>query len=153
MTDPPKSKSESSTTAQLKKFAKDITTFAYNATEEQRQTILRLLNQGQILELLEAWRGTDRRRVPRRPCTMTVQFGIEKEVLTEIIRDASTEGVFIESFAPLRVGQEITMTIWLVNEERSVEITGEVIWAGSKGVGVRFTTPPSEELRGVIESL
>jgi len=153
MTDSPKYEPESSTTDQLKKFAKDITTFAYNATEEQRETILRLLNEGQILELLEAWRKTDRRRAARKPCSMTVQFGIEEEILTEMIRDASTEGVFIESFAPLRIGQEIKMTIWPDNEEESVEITGEIIWAGSKGVGVKFTKPPSEELGRVIESL
>ena len=153
MTDPPKYQPQSKATAQLNKWAKVISLFAYNATEEQKEALLRLLNDGHISELMESWQYKDCRSTPRKPCLLTVQFGIEEQMVTEIVRNASADGVFIESFAPLRVGQEITMTIWPTDREESVEITGEVVWAGSKGVGVRFTTPASEEFGRVVESL
>ena len=153
MTDPPEYQPQSKATAQLNKWAKDISLFAYNATEEQKEALLRLLNDGQISELLEAWQHKDSRGSPRKPCLLTVQFGIEEQMVTEIIRNASADGVFIESFAPLRVGQEITMTIWTTDREETVEITGEVVWAGSKGVGVRFTTPGGEVFGRVVESV
>ena len=39
MTDPKKYEAESSTVAQLDKFAKDISTFSHNATEEEREAL------------------------------------------------------------------------------------------------------------------
>ena len=153
MTDSANYDPDSSAAAQLNKFARDISTFAYNATEEQKEALVRLLNDGPILELLDAWRHTDRRRTPRKPCSLTVYYGIEEKVMTGIVRNISDGGVLIQTFAPLSVGQEITMTIWPADWGEPVETTGEIVWSGSKGVGVRFETPPGEDLQAIIESL
>ena len=153
MTDPAKYDRQSTATAQLNKLAKDISVFSYNATEEQKEALLRLLHQGQILELLAAWQKTDRRSQPRKPCSLTVQFAVEEQVLTEVIKNASTGGMLMQTFAPLRPGQEIPMTIWPSNLKEPVEATVEIVWTGEEGVGVQFVTPISEEIEKVIESL
>ena len=152
MTDSTKCAPESSTVTQLNKFARDISTFSHNATEEEREALLRLLSDGQVLELLEPWRSSDRRSGPRRPCFLTVQFAVGEQVLAEIVKNASTTGVLMHTFAPLSVGQEITMTIWPANLKEPVEATGEIVWTGKDGVGVRFKTPPNKNLEDVIES-
>jgi Tfp pilus assembly protein PilZ len=149
MTDFAKHKSESTATAQLNKYAKDISLFAHNATEEQKEVLLRFLNDAQFVEVLQSWRHTDRRKAPRKPCSLTVHYAIEDQVMTQIIKNISTGGAFIETFAPLSVGQEITMTIW----EEPIETTGKIVWTGPRGVGVEFTSPPSEALKKMIESL
>jgi len=153
MTDAPKDDARSSVTDHLRRLAREIDTFAYNATEEQKEALLRLLRDAQILEVLESWGHTDRRQAPRKPCSLTVHYAIEDQVLTEIIKNISPGGAFIETFAPLRVGQEVTMTIWPFNEELPIESGGEIVWTGSKGVGVKFTSPPSKQLKALIESL
>ena len=153
MTDSTKPQTEYSTVAQLNKFAKDISTFASHATEEQREALLRLLKDEQVLALLEPWRHTDRRSHARKPCFLTVQFALGKQVLAEIVKNASTTGVLMHTFAPLRVGQEITMTIWPANLQGPVEARGEIVRTAKEGVGVRFESPPSDDLQKMIASL
>ena len=73
--------------------------------------------------------------------------------LGEIIKNASAAGVLMHTFAPLRVGQEISMTIWPTNVQEPVEAKGKIVWTGKEGVGVRFEAPPSEAFKKMIESL
>ncbi len=153
MTDQGKPDPGSSVTGQLKKFIERISAFSRSATEAQKEALLRLLNNAQILEVLERWQDTDRRKSPRKPCSLTVHYPIENQVLIEIIRNISKGGVFIETFAPLWVGQEITMTIWPTAHARTIETAGEVVWTGPEGVGVKFISPPSKDLEALIESL
>ena len=153
MSDSAKYDSESDVTVELNALAKEISSFAYNATEEQKKDLLELLQNPQILELMEAWRNTDRRRAPRKPCSLAMYFGIEDRVLKGLIKNVSTTGVFIETSELLSIGKEITMTLWPANQEEPIETKGEIVWSGPKGVGVRFSSRPGKGLESLIESL
>jgi len=153
MTDSAEYDSESGVTVELNTFAKEISGFAYNATEKEKKELLALLKTAQILKLLESWRNTDRRRAPRKPCSLAMYFGIEDRVLKGLIKNVSITGVFIETSELLSVGKEITMTLWPANQEEPIETKGEIVWSGPKGVGVRFSSRPGEGLETLIESL
>ena len=153
MTDSAKYDPDSTVTAELNEFAKDISGFAYNATEEQKKALLQLLKNENILNLLENWRHTDLRKAPRKPCSLTTYYAVGDQLLTGTVKNVSQGGVFIETPEPLSVGQEITMSFWVANQEEPIEIMGIVIWTDSRGGGVRFASSPTEELLELIESL
>ena len=153
MTDSTRYDSESDMTLELNALAKEISRFAYNATEEQKRDLLELLRNPQILELMEAWRNTDRRTAPRKPCSLAMYFGIEDRIIKGLIKNVSITGVFIETSELLSIGKEITMTLWPANQEDPIEAKGEIVWSGPKGVGVRFSTPPDKNLEALIDSL
>ncbi len=144
---------ESRATVELNKFAQEIAAFAFNATEEQKRALLPLLKDTNILELLEVWRKTDRRSAPRKPCSLSMYYTVEDTVLMGVMKNISTSGVFIETIAPVHVGQEIRMTFWPANQEEPMEAKGEVVRTAAEGVGVKFATPPSDDLKKMIESL
>ena len=57
------------------------------------------------------------------------------------IQDISVRGVFIETQAPLLVGDEVTFEMTLPESQQSVEIVGIVRWTRTddpRGVGVEF---------------
>ncbi len=145
--------SESKVTAELNKLAQEIIAFAYNATEEQKNALLPLLKDAKILGLLGAWRRTDRRKSPRKPCSLTMYYTVEDKVLKGTIQDISAGGVFMDSFAPVRIGQEIVMTFWPANHEEPMEVSGEIVRIAPQGIGVKFTSPPGEDLKKMIDSL
>ncbi len=152
MMDFPQSSDKSGIKARLKQLSRDISTFADQAPEEQQRALLAMLDEQSLYTVLKNWAHENRRKAFRKPCSLSVHYTIEDKLLTDIAKNISTGGVFIETFAPLSVGQEITLTISPPNQEKPIETVGEIVWSGSRGVGVRFITE-SEDLEAMIESL
>ena len=142
MTDSSQQSDDSSLTAQLKDLLKDISPFIDNASEDQKR---RLLN------LLEESLPVDRRKYPRKPCSIAVTCEIYR-VFTDFIRNISAGGVFIETSAPCLPGEHLTMMFSLPNQGEPVKTMGKIMWRAPEGVGVKFTTP-SDDLQTMIESL
>jgi Tfp pilus assembly protein PilZ len=153
MTDPEKYDPKSSVTIELSNLCKEISSFAYNATEEEKRALLASLKEAQVVEMLETWRDADRREAPRKPCSLTIYYTVEDEVSSGTMKNISVGGAFIETFEPLDLGQEITMTFWPAGQDEPIEMTGEIARADSDGIGVRFKTPPTEALKKMIEAL
>jgi uncharacterized protein (TIGR02266 family) len=152
MTDSSQSSDKSDIKARLKQLSKDISTFADHASEDRQLALWSMLEEQRLQALLYDSSDESRRRAPRKPCSISVHYAIEDRLLTDIAKNISTGGVFIETFAPLSVGQEITLSISPPNQEEPIETAGEIVWSGSKGMGVRFTTE-SEDLEAMIEGL
>jgi hypothetical protein len=153
MADSAKYNPKSSMTAELNRLAQEISAFAYNATEEQKEALLPLLKSGKIREVLKTWQQAEIRKAPRKPCALTIYYTVEDQVLEGTMQDISTGGVFMDSFAPVHVGQEIRMTFWPANHEEPMEIDGEIAHIASEGVGIKFKTPPTKQLKALIKSL
>ena len=153
MTDSTEYNSESGVTVELNKLVREIAAFAYNATEAQKKALLPLLKDPKIRELLKIGRQTDRRAHPRRPCSVYMYYTVEDTVLTGVMKNISAGGVFIKTITPAHVGQEIKMTFWPGDQETPMEAIGEIVRTAEDGLGVKFRTPPSEELKNMIESL
>ena len=152
MTDSTQQSDEPSVTARLKEFAKNVLRFANNASQEQQQTLLGLLEEWQLLGLLEHWESRDRRKARRKLCSLVVRYVAGDKVFTDAVRDISTDGVFIETCALLSVGQHITLIFSPPDREEPINVTGKIIRTTNEGVGVQFTTA-SEDLEEMIESL
>lgn len=144
MTDSTQQSDAASVKARLKDLLKDIAVFIEDATEEQQQ---------RLLSSLEAWRASERREHPRKACSMRVTFATQDLLLRDTVRNISPGGVFIETSAPLSVGQNITLWFSPPHRQDLIKIRGEIVWTPQKGIGVRFISPPSHELERIIEEL
>lgn len=91
-----------------------------------------------LLQKLERWKGKDRRRDPRRPCSVPVDYATEDRVFKGFIKDISSGGVFVESQKNLDVGEEITLTFTSPDLRKPMKITGEIVRKNLLGVGVKF---------------
>jgi len=155
MTDSPKHPDEATVTALLKQFGDNVSRFANHASAEEKQTLLRLLEDQHLLDLLQAWRYRDRRKLHRRPCSLPVRYTIEGVAFTDMISNISISRVLIETSSILSVGeagQEVTLMISPPNGDEPIAADCKILWAGSGRVGLQFTEV-TKALREMIESL
>jgi uncharacterized protein (TIGR02266 family) len=108
--------------------------------------------QRRLLLLLEDVEVSDRREHLRKPCSIEVTYSTEDETFTDFIRNISVGGVFMQTTAPLSIGQEISLVFPFPSQEDPMKMTGEVVWKSPVGVGVKFTGV-SRRVREIIESL
>lgn len=144
MTDPGQQSDESSITVEVKKLLKDISMYIDDASEQQKR---------RVLAALQDLREAERREHPRKPCSLPVTYTTQDMLSSDTIRDISSGGAFIETSEPLSVGHQITLWFSLPDREEPVLITGEVVWTPRKGIGVKFTSPLTEDLKEMIEGI
>ena len=118
--------------------------------DQQRQLLQRLegmrLQDGQI----------DRRSHMRKSCLIGVSYSVDSRHHKSFILDISAFGVFIETRDLLPVGKEVNMNFTLPNIKTPYQLTGEIVWSGMHGIGVRFkylTQRQLEEIRSFSEKL
>jgi len=126
--------------AELKKMLEDIMISMDYAPEHQQIS---------LLNSLRKWQNDERRRHPRKDCSIPVRVG-RWQVFTERIRNISMGGVFIKTSAPVFHGEDVTLVFSLPNKASPVKINGHVVWKAAEGVGVEFRESLGEELKQVI---
>jgi len=94
-----------------------------------------------LLKKLEEKTGIHKRKHPRKPYVSQVDFSTGDQAYKELIQDISPGGLFIQTSAPLAVGQEITLLLSFQDQARPMKILGEVVRATDQGIGVRFKHP------------
>jgi uncharacterized protein (TIGR02266 family) len=101
-----------------------------------------------LLTRLQEKVGIYSRKHPRKDFVTEVDFSTEDQAYKELVKDISPGGLFIETRAPLAVGQEITLLLTFPDQERPMKILGEVVRATDDGIGVRFkhASPVVEEV-------
>jgi Tfp pilus assembly protein PilZ len=121
--------------------SKDISQHIDQASESQLEN---------ILTVLEDLCATQRDRQPRKPSSVQVTINHDH---TAVVRDISASGVFVRTTESFFVGQQITLEFPFPSPEKPVRMTAKVVWGSPLGFGVQFTSPPTEELRKMIEFL
>ena len=132
-----------SVTGWLKDLLKDISPFIDNASEEQKQ---------RLLSVLEDLRKTDRRKHPRKPCSISITCTVQDRDFTDIVTNISPGGVFIQTSEALSVGQQVTLAFSSPDQEEPINATGKIVWDSPNGIGVKFTSA-SNNLKEVIKGL
>jgi uncharacterized protein (TIGR02266 family) len=94
-----------------------------------------------LLGKLEQKMGIYSRKHTRKEYVTQVDFSTEDQAYKELVKDISPGGLFIETNAPLAVGQEITLLLSFQDRERPMKILGEVVRATDQGIGVKFKHP------------
>lgn len=80
----------------------------------------------------------DRRRSARKDCLINVNFKIRGQKFRSYILDISQSGVFIETSAPFSSGMKMLLTFSSPQDRQPLDLIGEIVWADSRGVGVKF---------------
>ena len=84
----------------------------------------------------------EKRRHPRIPCFVAVEYVAQGRAYTEFIRDTSRGGMFIETCWPFIIGEKLSLTYSPPDKKRSIKISGEVIRTNLKGIGVKCEATP-----------
>jgi uncharacterized protein (TIGR02266 family) len=142
MTDPGLQLDESMVTARLKELLRDASSILDSASEEQKR---------KLLSLLEELRPKERRKHPRKSCSIAVTCTMNR-VFADYIKNISRGGVFIETAAPCLPGDHLAMMFAVPHQEEPVKVMGTVVRRASEGVGVRFTSA-GEDFDQMIEGL
>jgi hypothetical protein len=94
-----------------------------------------------LLERLEKWRQSrfeEKRKHPRKQTFIWTECSGNGRTLTDFIQNLSVGGLFIETKFPFFVGEELSMTFSLPNEEKPIKVTGKIVRVNTRGIGVQF---------------
>ena len=95
--------------------------------------------QEKILQLAEDMVRGDRRFSDRKSCNLQVDFATTDRTHKGYIKNISKQGVFIESQAPIIIGDAVLMVFKINPNSNAVKLKGEIAHATRWGIGVEFT--------------
>ena len=153
MRDPGQPSNNSMAISRFQALLQDVSRFIDDASEEERQAAVGFLKNSRLMALLEQLQREERRQHPRKACSIDINFATWRGASSAKVNNISAGGMFIETDKELSPGEEITANLFLRNKPDPIKITAQIVWTPQRGVGVQFTSPLSEELRKLIESL
>ena len=80
----------------------------------------------------------ERRKLPRQACFKKIGFAYRDDTYMDYITDINSWGAFINTRKPVPIGENITVSIPLLEPEKTIKIIGEVIRASNDGIGIKF---------------
>lgn len=112
----------------------------WSITERLIQLVRNLTENDQqaLLSELEKKQSGEKRKYPRKPYFMAVDYATEDRAYKDFIKDIGMGGVFIRTRIPFSVGQEVSLSFPLPDQKRHIKISGEIVRAGEQGIGVKF---------------
>ena len=91
-----------------------------------------------------------RRQHVRKPVQVPVRYKNRTGLSSGVIRDISLGGAFILSRRGITLGQNLPISFFPSNFEKTVWITGDVVRVTPEGFGVRFTSIDEIQKAAVI---
>lgn len=85
----------------------------------------------------------ERRRSARAPVTVRIEYGTVDSLFSEFTRNINEGGLFIETEAPLELGERVRLQFQLPGSEQPIRARGRVAWVrgseqGAPGMGIEF---------------
>jgi Tfp pilus assembly protein PilZ len=74
----------------------------------------------------------------RKSCLISTDYVVEGHNFEGFMLDISPAGAFIETGEAFSAGQQIQLAFSLPNNPGQLTITGEILWNGKSGIGLRF---------------
>ena len=92
---------------------------------------------------LEEWRQSNpgKREHARKEQSITALYMLGSYFFRDSITDIGAGGLFLETKTPVNVGQTISISFALAEDEDPVEVKGEVVRVTPNGFGVKFKEP------------
>jgi Tfp pilus assembly protein PilZ len=87
----------------------------------------------------------------RKSCMLTISFAVEGRNFESFMLDISPAGAFIETSEAFFTGQQIDLSFVLPNIPGQLNITGEILWKGMLGMGVKFNNLTDEQIATITE--
>ena len=94
--------------------------------------------QSVLLKYAEDLLTKERRAVIRKSCSIPVSYSTYDRVYTNIIKNISQKGVFIETQRPLFVGEELMLSFSMTGLDKPLKVNGEIVQVNRSGIGVEF---------------
>jgi Tfp pilus assembly protein PilZ len=133
MSDSKKHANDPDTLTRFKVMLEDIPAFFIRAPENQKRV---------LLDFLENWKHSLRRKHPRKSCAVPVDFTDGDRAFKSFLQNIGAGGVFIETTKGWHVGQQIALTFSLPNVNKPTKLNGEIVWGTTDGFGVMFKSNP-----------
>jgi Tfp pilus assembly protein PilZ len=118
------------------------------------QIILNLPEEKQsvLLKYAEDLLTKEKRAFIRKSCSIPVSYATYDRVYTNIIKNISQKGVFIETQRPLFVGEELILSFSMAGFGKPLKVKGEIVQVSRSGIGVEFknTSPYIEEMLATL---
>ncbi|MGD8883094.1 MAG: PilZ domain-containing protein [Desulfobacterales bacterium] len=123
----------------------------YNVVIPKLFQIILNLPEGKQLALLqyaEELLIKERRAFIRKKCSIPVSYATYDRVYSNIIKNISQKGVFIETQRPLFVGEELIISFSMQGFGKPLKVKGEIVQVSRSGIGVEFKnmSPYVEEM-------
>ena len=80
----------------------------------------------------------ERRRAPRAPYRTPIHYANAAAKGAGMVKDISSEGLFMETHGPLQVGDRIRIDFLFRNTKHPMDIEGQIARKAPGGVGVWF---------------
>jgi Tfp pilus assembly protein PilZ len=91
----------------------------------------------------------ERRGDLRRQCLIPVDYLVQGQIFNSYILDISAYGVFIETDEPFAPGLDIRMTFSLPEQKEPFNFSGQIVWSGAEGLGVKFNYISKQQMATV----
>ena len=118
------------------------------------QIILNLPEEKQLalLQYAEDLLIKERRAFIRKTCSIPVSYATYDRVYSNIIKNISQKGVFIETKRPLFVGEELILSFSMSGFSKPFKVKGEIVQVTRTGIGVEFKkmSPYIEEMMATL---
>jgi Tfp pilus assembly protein PilZ len=114
-------------------------------SEEQQALLLEQLQESS--ERLVSLEETEiaLRDYNRKSCMLNIAFTVENKNFESFMLDISPAGAFIETKETFFTGQQINLNFALPDRPGQLNITGEILWKGMLGMGVKFNNLTDEQ--------
>ncbi len=89
----------------------------------------------------------DRRASARKDCLINVRFKIRGQKFRSYILDISKSGAFIETSDRFSSGLKMLLRFSSPENRQALNLIGEIVWADSRGVGVKFIHLTGDQIR------
>ena len=87
----------------------------------------------------------------RKSCMLNIAFTVEGQNFESFMLDISPAGAFVETKETFFAGQQIKLFLALPNLAQQLDITGEILWKGMLGMGVKFNNLSEEQIAAITE--
>jgi Tfp pilus assembly protein PilZ len=118
------------------------------------QIILNLPEEKQhlLLQYAEELLIKERRAFVRKKCSIPVSYATYDRVYSNVIKNISQKGVFIETQRPLFVGEELILSFSVAGFGSPLKVKGEIVQVSRSGIGVEFKnmSPYVKEMLGTL---
>ncbi len=133
----------------LKELLKDhFTTYLFRLIIEMSDD-QQLMLMKQLEETSVKSGNLDKRSRLRKPCLVNVDYIVGKRKFKSFMLDISPAGAFIETDEAFFTGQQIKLSFTLPNAPQPLNISGEILWKGMLGIGVKFNDLTDEQIAAI----
>ena len=107
-----------------------------NLPGDQQLKLLRLLESKQ--QLAQKGEAREKRTFPRKVCSIDTVYANKERVFWDVINNLSAGGAYIQTDAPLEVGEEVSLAFSPYSFDETVRVTGTITRSSVDGFSVKF---------------